>query len=82
MTRDQIIALAKKAGLQLSLYTEAYPVITEQLERFANLVRNQAIEEAAEKCHEKEAEYIDMPGRGGWVMGAFFCADSIRSMKT
>lgn len=38
MNRDDIIRLARKAGLQLNVYAEAYPVIAGQLERFAELV--------------------------------------------
>ncbi len=48
MTQDQIIEMAREAGLQLAINAEAYPVITQQLTRFANLVRNAALEEAAD----------------------------------
>jgi hypothetical protein len=66
MTRDQVIELAKQAGIN------AHPgwPNTAFLERFATLVRNSVLEEAAQKCES------------GWGnLSGDECAQAIRAMK-
>ena len=48
--KEQVIELAKQAGL----WVEGFP--THHIERFATLVRNAAIEEAAQKLRQTAAE--------------------------
>lgn len=50
MNREQIIEIAKQAGLQLSVYAEAYPSVLQQLERFAKLVEEVEREKCANVC--------------------------------
>lgn len=38
MNRDDILRMAREAGLQLNIYADVYPAIAAQLERFAGLV--------------------------------------------
>jgi hypothetical protein len=60
-----IIELAKEAGLQLNVYAEAYPVIAQQLERFAALVRAER-EWVDLTCEEVTALIREGAADGGW----------------
>ena len=53
-----IIELAKEAGLQLNVHALAYPVIAQQLERFAALVRAEFIKEDLEVLENLRKESI------------------------
>lgn len=69
---SNVIELAKQAGLCLA--NDEKPLI----ERFAALVRNSALEEAAQKCIA--SELIDMPTRHE-IATVRKCAKAIESLK-
>ena len=75
MTPDQMITLAKQAGIDL----EGPAFVTWQLEfqRFVDLVRNQVLEEAAVVCDRN----ADSARTSTGAARADACADAIRSMK-
>lgn len=60
MTRDQIIALAREAGLALA-YTEPDEDGWQELERFAALVAAHEREECAKVCERMWHEWLDSP---------------------
>ena len=76
MTIDNIIELAKQAGLVSVNYTPdaADEIVLEELRLFATLVRNAALEEAADVV-----DNADTPDCGGWTASGI--SDEIRAMK-
>ena len=85
MTRDEIMKLAKEAGLILTAERETpgwsaplpgatYP---DRLERFAALVRAQTLEEATVVCETNADRW---PGTSK-VYAAMECAAAIRALK-
>ena len=75
MTNGQIIEMAKRAGFSME-----NSAAIQAAERFAQLVRNEALEEAAVKCEEIDFSYSACEQ---FVSGeaAFECGKQIRSMK-
>jgi hypothetical protein len=72
MTKDQVIELAKQAGIQ-GCYSQEVVVA---FHHFAQLVRNAALEEAAKKCEDEDVAPTDCP------LGVQSCiAQAIRAMK-
>lgn len=65
MTPEQTIELAKQAGLSDGEIHD----LREELERFAELVRNQVLEEAAKVCDQR------------WAACPQVLSDHIRGMK-
>ena len=92
MSKDNVIELAKQAGFQVDEFDDgiwlAYPL---EIQRFAELVRNQTLEEAAKVCR-KEAERAlfnwknDLPENQPFWNGAeqmaAGCANDIASRKS
>lgn len=79
MTNGQIIEMAKQAGWK-ELPTARLAFAGFELQAFAQLVRNAALEEAAVKCEEIDFSYSACLQ---FVSGeaAFECGKQIRSMK-
>jgi len=86
-TKEQVIELAKQAGLPFNKYCligcdTCECDMDDELERFATLVRNAALEDAAQKC--KEVSSSD-ENKDSWTITRFMamrkCADAIRNMK-
>lgn len=76
MTNEQIIELAKQAGITFITKSGVASATEEWLIEFANLVRNQTLEEAAQKCTEIALKPSNV------ILGvAVTCAEQIRSMK-
>ena len=74
MTNDEIIKLVKEAGPLISTPFDQW------CERFAHLVRAQALEEAAEVCDE-QAHNWHLHAKGGPVAVYNTCAGAIRALK-
>lgn len=81
MTIDEIIKLAREAGLYLdgeNTQQPFYVLSPSELERFASLVRNAALEEAAGVCEELDKEASWKEGRPA---SGRECAAAIQWMK-
>jgi hypothetical protein len=76
MTDDQFAQWTEESGIDL--IDRLFHGDIEQLQSFANLVRNAAIEEAAVKCDEQ----ADRARTSSGAARADACADQIRSMKS
>jgi len=77
MTQDQIIGMAREAGM--SIHTDDRPYM-EMLQRFSQLVRAAALEEAAQVCDGVYYQHIG-PQYGEVRYGIAACAASIRQLK-
>ena len=76
--KEQVIELAKQAGL----WVEGFP--THHIERFATLVRNAALDDAAQKCRAATASIWDYHEDGRKEIGTTVCnnlAAAIESLK-
>lgn len=80
MTPEKVIELAKQAGfIEEDEVTYEWSCFYDEIQRFAELVRNEALEEAANACDER-GKY--------WCKGsdsareAASCATVIRSLKS
>lgn len=78
MTKEQVIELAKQAGFHITHdpFTGGHWLAqhdAECFERFAKLVRNAALDEAAQKCEKLESEHLEVNGDG--------CAAELRNLK-
>ena len=62
---EMIDELLKKAGLQLNVYAEAYPVIAQQLERLAELIREEAREERTKELMQLFLDPENQPTQFG-----------------
>jgi hypothetical protein len=58
--------LAKESGLQLNVYAEAYPVIAQQLERFAELVREEERRRIAQRVADTTISFNIKVNQLGW----------------
>ena len=72
-----VIELAKQAGFD-TINDKVYVFagqhnISVELELYTKLVRNAALEEAAQKCEELESQYFEVNGDG--------CASELRNLK-
>ena len=78
MTQDQIIGMAREAGM--STHTDDRPYM-EMLQRFAQLVRAAALEDAAQVCNSES--YYEFLGSGNSEVryGIAVCSDRIRQLK-
>lgn len=76
MTNQQITQLMKEAGFN----TRHFNTYSDEFQAFAQLVRNEVLEEAAVKCEEIDFSYSACEQ---FVSGeaAFECGKQIRSMK-
>jgi hypothetical protein len=81
-----IIELAREAGFGIDeapidqpyVIQPLHGKIDDELRRFAHLVRQQALEEAAQECENQKvglSSYFEIDERIGW------CADAIRALK-
>lgn len=77
MTSDQIITLAREAGLG---WAEGLGGMSEFLERFAALVAAAEREECAKVCEEEQVEVITKEDKA-YNMAIKHCAAAIRSKK-
>lgn len=70
-----VIELAKRAGVwpEPGERIPSAQVFRRNLEQYATLVRNAAMEEAAQKCEELESQYFEVNGDG--------CAYELRNLK-
>ena len=88
MTQDEIIRMAREAGLQLAIHAEAYPGITQQLERFAALVAahakseqiNLAYQQGYEDGSAHEREACAKVCEDHFSSDGHWCAAAIRAM--
>ena len=93
MTPAEIIAAAREAGLQLNLYAEAYPLINEQLQRFAAIIAAKQREKDADLCEKLSAKADDPDAHAKrdskewddlyWACPAsmLMCAEAIRGQE-
>ena len=77
MTQDEIIRMAREAGLWPGV-TDVFP---KELERFAALVAEATKEKAAKVCEEYAAGGAGSEWDMGYLTAAQSCAAAIRSMK-
>ena len=88
MTNDQIIEFAKQAGFRSASILHIYGSVDalcnseikelEAIQRFAELVRNQTLEEAAKSCNE----LIEADNSDDYKAGVTWCAMRIEGMKS
>ena len=80
MTSEKVLELAKQAGMEVSGRSAVWLANSGNLQAFAQLVRNEALEEAAVKCEEIDFSYSACEQ---FISGeaAFECGKQIRSMK-
>lgn len=84
MTPNQIIELAKQAGAakfypeRQAVTPDAYLVGQDFLQRFALLVRNQVLDEAAKSCNE----LIEADNSDDYKVGVTWCAMRIEGLKS
>ncbi len=90
MNTEDIIAMAKEAGFTTATAAYPYKVVPiaspEQITRFAQLVRNATLEEAAKVCEKWVDRYSNtvITNNGHWSgrMDADECAAAIRKMMS
>lgn len=79
MTPEQIIEMAKQAGFTQRLATpNEWWMLTNEIQDFAQLVRNTVLEEAAQLCGSKAPAI----GNTNYGTACNECAGAIRSLKS
>lgn len=87
MTDEKVIELAKQAGIEFATYIgitgkETTSTLGSQrievMQRFAQLVRNEVLEECAKRCEGLTADWGDEAEEAGMRQ----CADAIRGLKS
>lgn len=77
-----VIEAAKAAGWTQTAIDMASKQEIERLERFAQVIRNQALEDAAACCDElKPTNHYYEQYASDWATGTFDCCEAIRAMK-
>lgn len=81
MDRDSVIKMAKESGMDDWTNDGNWSAVDDDLIRFANLVWNHALEEAALACMDRgeRNRCANMMPKGD--RDEFYCADDIRAMK-
>ena len=83
LTPEEIIALAKEAqrgrakGDTVPYYCS---LIGQDITRFATLIRDRTLEEAAVSCDQAQVAFITQQ-MGSAAMASYSCASAIRSLK-
>lgn len=79
-----VIEAAKAAGIlpeRDETFGKVYEVEEPQLERFAQVIRNQALEEAAVLCNDLRSPWGYSAEKADWIRGTDDCVHAIRAMK-
>lgn len=79
-----VIEAAKAAGIlpeRDETFGKVYEVEEQQLERFAQIIRNQALEDAAKACDDIRSPWGYSAEKADWIRGTDDCAAAIRAMK-
>jgi len=76
-----VIEAAKAAGWPQTAIDMASKQEIDRLERFAKIITNQALEEAAVLCDDLRSPWGYSAEKADWIRGTDDCAHAIRSMK-
>lgn len=76
-----VIEAAKAAGWSQTAIDMASKQEIERMERFAQIITNQALEEAAVCCDDLRSPWGYSAEKADWIRGTDDCADAIRAMK-